>query len=350
MRKIKLLLAALALVASGEAARAQPDGAPRAEVPVREVVLSDGARRYAVPIRVGGTDLLAGLDSGSTGLRILPNVLADGDLRPTSRDDDYAFDAGVRLSGVVAQGAVSVGGLTGQTSVQLVRSVSCTREKPDCPGGALPLARYGVQGDGLPGEGFKAILGVNMADADVASLFAGIGARRWIIELPRPGETQPGRIVLNPTDEEVQGFISLPIVRAFANKRGGVHDAVAGCLINDATHARLCGAVLLDTGAPGIEVVGRDRPAKPWPPQTPATLAFADGDGHIRLAEAFQTDRRDHASHLTFQPQERTPMTLILSGLTPYFAYAVLYDPAHGAVGFRPRPPPPHGPVAVAVP
>lgn len=84
MGNARIVALLLTLVASG--AHAEPAAAQRAEVTVREVVLSDGMRRYAVPIRVGATDILAGLDSGSTGLRILPNVLKPGDVQPTSRD------------------------------------------------------------------------------------------------------------------------------------------------------------------------------------------------------------------------------------------------------------------------
>jgi hypothetical protein len=342
------MIALLLLLVSG-GAHADPAALRRAEAPVREVVLSDGTRRYAVPVRVGSTDILAGLDSGSTGLRILPNVLKDGDAQPTSQADSYSYGAGARLSGVVATGVVSVGGLAGQTTMQLVKSVGCSSEKPRCAAGSVPIERYGIQGDGLPDEGFKAILGVNMADADVASLFAGVGARRWIIELPRPGEAGPGRIVLNPTDEERQGFVNLPILRQFAGQRGGAHDAVQGCLINDTTQEKVCGAVVLDTGAPGIRVVRSNSMWKPWAPQTPATLVFADADGHVQAAENLVIDRREHASALSFQQRERAPMTMVMSGLTPYFAYSILYDPEQGTVGFRPRPAVPQGPVAMSL-
>ena len=53
----------------------------------------------------------------------------------------------------------------------------------------MALKDYGIASDGLPGEGFKAILGIDMARGrgrQPASRF--LGARRWIVELPRPGE------------------------------------------------------------------------------------------------------------------------------------------------------------------
>lgn len=328
--------------------RAQPAPALRAEVPIREVVLSDGTRRYGAPITVGATQIEAGLDSGSTGLRILPNVLKEGDARPSSRSDSYFYGAGAKFDGVVGDASVTVGALRGDTTVQLVRHVGCTDEKPRCAAGSLPLSQYGVQGDGLPGEGFKAILGVNMADAKAASLFKGIGARRWIIELPRPGELS-GRIVLNPTDAEVQGFTTVPIIDSFSGVSGGLHDAVRGCLVNETSHEKLCGAALLDTGDPGLRIVRPESPARPWPNETPATLVFADAAGKVRVAERLIIGRKEHASRLTFEEKPKVTGTLLFTGLTPYFAYSILYDPAHGTVGFKPRPTVLGGPQPIAV-
>jgi hypothetical protein len=319
--------------------QAQPTPSQRAEVPIREVVLSDGTRRYGVPIRVGQTEIEAGLDTGSTGLRILPNVLKDGDAQPTSRRDTYHYGAGAKLDGVVATASVSVGSLRGDTTVQLVQRVGCVEDQPRCAAGSVPLSQYGVQGNGLPGEGFKAILGVNMAGADVASLFRGIGARRWIVDLPRPGEAGSGRIVLNPSDAEVQGFTSLPVIDSFSDAHGVLHDSVRGCLVNDNSHQKICGAVIFDTGDPGLRIASANPPTlRPWPDETPATLLLADAAGKVRVAEALVIGRRDHASHLTFVERPGAPTTFVFTGLTAYFAYSVLYDPEQRVVGFRPRP------------
>src|SRR5437764_1417434 len=65
----------LALAAVPQA-RAQP---VRGEAEIRQSVLSNGARRYALAVQVGATTLLAALDTGSTGLRILPGALRAGD-------------------------------------------------------------------------------------------------------------------------------------------------------------------------------------------------------------------------------------------------------------------------------
>ena len=332
-----VLLACAACAASAVAARAQAPAPVRAEVPVREVVLSNGTRRYAVPIRVGAAELDAGLDTGSSGLRLVPGAVSDADATPTGRGDSYSFGAGAKLDGVVGRATVSVGALSGATTLQLVRKVGCTAAKPRCEAGSIPVAQYGVQGDGLPGEGFKAILGVNMASAEIPGLFAGIGARRWIVELPRPGEGAPGRIVLNPTDAETQGFVALPVVERYADRPGGLHDAVAGCLQNQATRARVCGAVLLDSGAPGLRLRAPDAPSRPWADGAPALLLLADASGQVRVSEALAIGRRNQATGMSTQSTSDPPSPAIFAGLTPYFAYAVLYDPGRGTVAFRPR-------------
>jgi hypothetical protein len=338
----------IAFIGLSLASAAHAQAPVRSEIPIREVVLSDGARRYAVPIKVGGADIVAGLDSGSTGLRILPGVLKDGDAEATSHADSYSYGAGAKLDGVIGNAVLAFGEDRGSGPVQLVQKVGCNNQVPKCAAGSLPIAQYGIQGDGLPNEGFKAILGVNMADAPAANPFVSAGAKRWIIELPRPGEGKPGRIVLNPTADEVQAYVALPVLPKFANQRGGLHDAVPGCLINDTTAQNICGAVLLDTGAPGITVVSAAAFDQPWANNTPATLLFADRDGKTRLGERLVIGRRDHASALKFERQPNVQSTQIMSGLTAYFAYSVLYDPAKATVAFKARSPMPQGPTPVA--
>ena len=64
-------------------------------------MLSNGARRYAVEVQVGGTALLAALDTGSTGLRILPGALSPRDAAATGEAETYGYASGSRYEGVV---------------------------------------------------------------------------------------------------------------------------------------------------------------------------------------------------------------------------------------------------------
>src|SRR4051812_1605151 len=245
-------LALLAFSAMTAGAQPPPAPAPRAELPIREVMLSNGARRYAIPLKVGDLAMEAGLDTGSTGLRILPGGLGPRDAVPSTREETYAYPSGSRYDGVAGEARLSLGGLSGRAPVQLIQRLGCVPRYPRCPVSRVPAEQYGVQSDGLPNEGFRAILGANMAPARIGNPFIALGARRWIVELPRPGEAQPGRLILNPTDAELAGYIAVPLAAIHARQEGGgLHDSVPGCLVNTRTQARACGAVLLDSGAPG---------------------------------------------------------------------------------------------------
>lgn len=343
-RVVEAALALTFLLLAGPAA-AQ---AQRAEAPIREVTLSNGTRRYTVPIRMGATEIEAGLDTGSTGLRILPGVLGPDDATAKGRSGDYAYGSGVRLGGDAGRGQLTVGAASGAAAVQLVRRIDCVPDQPRCPASRLPIERYGIQGDGLPGEGFKAIIGTNMGEGPIGNPLIAIGARRWIVELPRPGDDKPGRLILNPTDAETQGFVMLPIVEAFAGRYGGFHDSVQACIAKAGETAKACGPLLMDSGAPGIAVANAGL-GTVWPGGTQATFAFYDAGGHLAAGEVFVVGERRQASHLSFRTAQHPPGVAIFAGLTPFFAFDVLYDPEHKAVGLRPRPPMTDGPQALNV-
>jgi hypothetical protein len=59
------------------AAQAQTADAPasnipaRIDIPIREVLLENGARLYSIPIKLGNTEIEAGMDTGSTAFDVL---------------------------------------------------------------------------------------------------------------------------------------------------------------------------------------------------------------------------------------------------------------------------------------
>src|SRR4051812_1952996 len=107
LRSLLVLLVLLAAAASAQAAPAEP---ARSEAPIGQVTLSNGALRYFVPLKVGATALLASLDPGSTGLRILPGVLGPGDARSADEPETYGYASGSRYEGVVGEAVVTLGG------------------------------------------------------------------------------------------------------------------------------------------------------------------------------------------------------------------------------------------------
>jgi len=344
---VRLALAPLLVLALGLAfpAAAQVAPAPRAEAPIVESRLSNGARRYAVPIEVGATHLMASLDTGSTGLRILPGLLGPADAAPLDEPETYGYASGSRYEGVVGEATVAMGGLAGRAPVHLIRAIGCFAYLPHCPASRTSLERYGIASDGLPGEGFKAILGIDMAPGRVGNPLRSLGVRRWIVELPRPGEG-PGRLILNPTDAEAAGYATAPLAAPYAHERGGgLHDAVPGCLANAQTHARACGVVLLDTGAPGLAVANGRLEGGPWPAGSTAALEIFDARGGLAARALMTVGDRDQGTRMSVRRETRVYGVVIYAGVAPYFAYSVLYDARRQTIGLKPRPP---GPLANA--
>jgi hypothetical protein len=218
--------------------------------------------------------------------------------------------------------------------VQTIEKLGCTQLHPNCPGNMLGLADYGLQGDGLRGEGFAAILGIGMADNAVANPLIALGVSRWIVELPRPGDHLAGRLILDPNDDEVSGFTRLGLIPALSERRGGVHDALPGCLSRTDTGEKLCGPVMFDTGAPGLRI-SLSGYTGPWPAGTPGQLLLGDGRQSIGLA--FAAGRRDEGSGMFAERLGAGAVPHISAGVMPYFGWSVLYDPKAATIGLKPR-------------
>ena len=334
-RRIAWALSLLGLVLiSPRPVQSQSDTGMRSEAPIREVMLSDGVRRYGVPVTIGSVEVLAGLDTGAAGLRIMPDAPGRAAARAETAAEDYTFGSGAHLEGVKGSVTIRIGDLSGAATVHLVNKVGCIPRAPGCPG-SLGL-KYGFLGDGLPGEGFRVLLGANMGRTSIDNPLIAAGARRWIIELPRPGET--GHLILNPTDDELAGFTLLRLLGGFREEEGGgLHDSVLGCLRNETTQARACGPVAMDSGAFSLRLLNAGLGAAPWAKDTPVALEFMDD--HRQPVAAVQMIVGHMAQTLSFGAAPRRE-TIVQPGTAPYFAYSVLYDPARRMIGLKARPSP----------
>jgi hypothetical protein len=338
MRQRWAPLAALLVLSTACGARAEPSAAPRVEIPIRQTRLTDGAIRYSIPITVGQTQLDAMLDTGSTGVRVLPGAVAAGDFTATGQPEHYDYGSGADLTGIIAQAVIGAGGLTTRKPMRIeaVTKVGCVARKPNCAASRVSEADYGIGGDGLPREGFKAIVGVDMASAPAQNPLPLLGARAWIVVLPRPGDAAAGVLILNPTDAERQGYLTTPLDPIFDGDRGGFHDAVPGCLIKLATKQSVCGPLLMDTGAPGIQVT---------PAQNERPLSFARGDpaaiafvGRGAPSPGFEFKMGEtSSSHIAVLPTDGQPRARVAAGSLPYFAFSVLYDDQHHLIGIKAR-------------
>jgi hypothetical protein len=289
----------------------------RTVIPIHARTLSDGVRRYSVIMAIDGQPVEAALDTGSTGLRLLP---ASGAPPVRGRRVHYTFSGGVQLSGTGAPADLALGDLQGRVDVQHVTKVGCTAARPDCAG-SLGLQDFGFEGDGLAGEGFRAILGLSLAAGAKDHPLRRLGARRWIVSLP--ADAADGRLVIDPTDAEVADFVLLPLKSNLAWRSDGAHDSIDGC-VHSASGKKACGPVLLDTGAAGAAVVNAGGDDSAW--TAGATLTFAGGTlPPVTLGRVAAGRGAD------------LPRPMILAGAAPYLTFDALYDPGRRAIGLRAR-------------
>ena len=319
-RAIKLLSAFAAMCQASVALAAD-----RVELPVRLVQLSDGTRRFGVPLTIDGHPVEAGLDTGSTGLRVMARAMPGN--TAGGAPAHYGYGSGTQLDGPVVTSTVAFGPLSGAIKVQRVDALSCLPGHSQCPVKRNgDLATFGIQGNGLPNEGFPAILGVNLRPAGAPNAFEALGARRWIVELPRPGDTAPGRIILNPDDADIAGFANYRLLDD--------DNSLAACITGPAPLERVCGPATLDSGAPGLRVVEAHGRA-PIPNGTSVTIAL--GDAKSQTTAALVTGQRDQASRLTLEQGPDSTQPKLFFGVAPYWRWSVLYDADAHTIGLKPR-------------
>ena len=307
------------VVAAALASVAGPALAQRAELPVRMVELPNGDRRFATTLQIDGRAVEVGIDTGSTGLRVLPRGLGDAGRAAHGPRVTYSYGAGTGFEGSAITVQVAAGSIAGPVRIMRIGGVGCVAGHPDCPVAHADLTGYGIQGDGIAGQGFAAILGIRLRPDQVGNPFEQLGVRRWIVELPRTA-TEQGRIVLDPSDAEVADYARIGV---------DGDGTTPGCLTGPDT---ICGRAFFDSGAAGLRVL-RAAPFRVWPNGTPATITVGRGEQAQRMSVTI--GRRDQASALLGVPGGND--TRLSLGLAPYFHWSVLYDPSHHQIGVRSR-------------
>ena len=338
LRPLRRLGLACALMLSSGALLEGSVPAPltgRIELPVRLVTLSDGTPRFGVPLVIDGHEVEAGLDTGSTGLRVMARALSGSRPGLTLRDyvngSDgtvrYGYGSGTVLSGPEQTASVAFGQAKTLVLIQRVETVACANNQPRCPASRNnDPATFGIQGDGLPNEGFAAILGVNLRPSHQPNAFEAIGARRWIVELPVPGHSATGRILLNPTAAEMTDYHTV--------RFDDDANSVPGCIGGERSVGTICGPATIDSGAPGLRVVQGTGHA-PVPPGTPVTIQI--GSDKSAVAWQVATEQRDQGSHLSFEQRGDVRSPRLFLGVAPYYRFSILYDADAHTIGFKPR-------------
>ena len=310
-----------------------PEANQTGRIPIRKVTLPGGGRFFALPVRVGSEELFAGIDSGSSGLRVLTRALRDGDYRSLGQPSSYSYMSGTSLHGVRADANLAFGPVQGHATIQVIQSLSCLPSNPGCAEGHLPMQQVGLMGGGKPGQGAPAIIGIhNNANIPVTVPFPALGVKQWIVDIPN--DLGGGGMVFNPPAGELAGFVHFGYG---SDPKAGPTDAIRGCLQNEKTHRRICGVIEFDTGAPGMSVSSPEALPKSWPPNTPASLLYQDERGRTLLVQSFRTGDPSHSSRLRFDRSPKDRFTVIHANCSPYFCFDVLYQADGGGIGLRPR-------------
>jgi hypothetical protein len=226
----------------------------------------------------------------------------------------------------------------GPIPVQLVRTVDCFPKQPNCPASRISQADYRIGGDGLAKQGFDAILGIALGSGAVDNPLRRLGAKTWIVMLPRPGEKTSGALILNPDASEAADYTLFPTQQLLNNGSGGAPDSIPGCLVIEKSGKKICGPTLLDTGAPGVSI-SSSNPADVggWKQGDQFSITFTNRQGGTVQA-TFQAGamRPAQISASVSQNASQTG-THIAAGTLPYFLFSVLYDDPRRLVGLRTR-------------
>jgi hypothetical protein len=190
---------------------------------------------------------------------------------------------------------------------------------------------YGLGGDGLPRQGFSGIIGIATARGPVDNPLIRIGAHSWTVVLPRPGETNPGKLVISPDPSELAEYVRVAITG-----EGGMHDDIHGCLALQKIHKRICGSMLLDTGAPGIHIASSDpSETSGWVKGDPVAILLQGVRGGIAQGE-FKAGA-NQPSQISASLDPKLAQASISAGSEPYFLFSVLYDAERNVIGFKSR-------------
>ena len=329
------------LLAAPVVSHAEP---ARAEIPIKAILQSDGEMRFSIPVTVGGQTIEAELDTGSSGLRLMPSGLPPGAVTASGRPSREVYGSGVRLIGNLADIPVTIGGVSATVPVELTTRIECVEEKPRCPASRLPQNAYRIGGNGRAGAGFLAIVGIGMRPADAANPVSHMGTGRWIVILPTPSAPNSGMLVINPSPEETQGY------QTYHLEGGRKADAAGGptwrdnqlklCLTNLDRKVSVCGPSMLDSGAPNFHFALNQEPLPDWTKGTHAAIDFAL-DGDKSLSAPFTVESMAGTRVHYSRPTTEHFAEGLNAGFFPFYAFSVLYDAKAGTIGVKARNPAP---------
>ena len=289
--------------------------------PITQRSFAGGIIRYSVPVVIGGKTIQAMLDTGSTGLRILSSAMpAQGYALQTT--PSRAAYGGPIVTGTVAQATVDIAGVSINTPIEVVDSITCEASHPGCDTANI--------------FGYDAILGVGMRGQDVPNPLSLTTSKRWIINLPPPG-SGTGELILNPTD--ATGYANVQLAHETASDvalgitPGWASNQIPVCISRADTGLSICKGTSFDSGAFNVRTIPSSS-GTPWPKGTQATIAVTTNSG--TLTDTF-TVGSTPGTEVYIDPAAVGGARNLNTGPLPFFTYSMLYDYGQGTIGLKLR-------------
>jgi hypothetical protein len=308
---------------------------------------SSGTTRFSLPVTLGPAPTVqAFLDTGSSGVRILPGAIPDSAFASiTDTTIEASYHSGLVLTGVVAKISVSIGGVQtpAPIPVMLVRSVSCEPTEPNCGAEDVDAADYVFFGTS------KVLVGVGLRNSPTSGGVASpmpqlegspafaiqgatFGGTSAILRL-RPGEAQIAtmKTFMLPVED---GGAPLPNgVPAYGDRYG-----LPACVNDMTTGVDYCVPAELDTGNPSvyIEWPGVDAGESVLPPSTAVQVVIGPSTAPLeKYMFTVGTTPTPGVDEVVVEPATGAPFMNL--GTQVFFRYDVYFDPVHGVVGFAGR-------------
>ena len=319
------------------AARAEVND-ERTEIPINLVTIR-GVQRYWINLTINQSKALpVAIDSGSGGLVVLkswPN-LSSG--TPTSPEYTSVYGDGksgfvLRLKNTTATLQLGSNAKTRSVDIGLVENAACQTANSTCETARTKSRNYLFLGDGVPGAGFQAIMGIGPDGEHTPNpLFS--FAETWIIELPSEKSKVPGRLILNPNTADLEGFKIFEFVDANRVGKPVMMAGLPGCLFAQSKPIKVCGTMHFDTGAARYEVYSNDK-------STFGLLANA-GSYRLEIGEAENKMTWEFkAAKSEFEYNDHFKAQNVLEGIfihaKSYQIFSAYYDLKHNRMGLKPR-------------
>ncbi|MBO9707590.1 MAG: hypothetical protein J7521_05210 [Caulobacter sp.] len=333
--RLAALFALLLLSTAPATSQAAPAPAERIEIPIYQTRFSNGVIRYWIRVGIdGAAPVEVMLDTGSVGMHLLPG--AQPHAAPHGRPVRASYGSGVELIGEAAPTELTLDPRIKVTAeVDWTREARCIEERPECPARDVPIADYRIGGG--PRRGFQAILGIGTRRGAADNPLARTATGAWIVVLPAPDDTGPGKLIVNATPADRERFaVQVRLQRQAAQGDYWWDNTIPVCLSRD-DQPPLCGPAMLDTGAPNLRFTSDKEPDQAaWPDGARVTLAYGPAD-HPALRQTFVVGKGPGARVEFGRKMRAATWAGLNAGALPFQGLAVYYDVKQGVIGLTPR-------------